>query len=435
MADNVAPSPWFRGLATWGLALLLTANLALLLIVLAQVWQDSWKPPLLIVNTARDLQTIFDIYKDRVDNLQKLITVLVGLASLYSIVLGITAYLSAQKYVADFGKAIDDANAQTKVLRRQLPILRGIDRSLRESLDRISKQLPDTEYLSEAYLKLTDDQREELLHYERSMAFLEFLDPGSKNAHIVSNLYPKRGTLCRVRYQTEKARLESGGRRFLRDNPPESWQPEERDLYSLIDRAKLYANRSLMHNPGNFGTLTDLAVIEWELSYRKARPEPFDWIRESLRVQPHQQRAYYWLGLFHLRRGKESEKRSEIAVAKTEYTAAVQSFSDALAQNIWEVEAAPKLRNDILYNRACALSRLAKLEENPARQNEFGRSAWNDLEQACPEPDKSFGDNLREDISDGDLTWLNRRQPAAISALQSRLAGVTPPNPIAVSWD
>jgi hypothetical protein len=69
MADNVAPSPWFRGLATWGLALLLTANLALLLIVLAQVWQDFWKLAVLIVNGAQP-QTVFDICEDRVDNLQ-----------------------------------------------------------------------------------------------------------------------------------------------------------------------------------------------------------------------------------------------------------------------------------------------------------------------------------------------------------------------------
>lgn len=391
MADNAAPSPWFRGLATWGLAFLLTANLALLLIVFAQVLQDFWKPPLLIVNTARDLQTIFDIYKDRVDNLQKLITVLVGLASLYSIVLGVTAYLSSQKYVVDFGKAIDDANAQAKVLRRQLPILRGIDRSIRVRLDRIFKRLPDDLYLKEAYLKLTNDQREELLHYEQSMAFLEFLDPGPKNAHIVSNLYQKLGKLCRVRYEIEKTRLESGGRRILRESSLESWQPEERFVYSLIDRAKLYAKRSLDHNPGNFGTLTDLAVIEWELSYGKPRPEPLDWIRESLRVEPHQQRAYYWLGLFRFRRGKATEKRSETADATTEYTAAARAFGDALSQKIWETKRAPQLRKDILYNRACALSRQARLEGDPARQNELGRSAWNDLERTFSEADKSLG--------------------------------------------
>lgn len=209
-------------------------------------------------------------------------------------------------------------------------------------------------------------------------------------------------------------------------------------MYSLIDRAKLYAKRSLDHNPGNFGTLTDLAVIEWELSYGKPRPEPLDWIRESLRVEPHQQRAYYWLGLFRFRRGKATEKRSETADATTEYTAAAKAFGDALAQKIWETKRAPQLRKDILYNRACALSRQAKLEENPARQNELGRGAWSDLEQACSEANESFGDNLREDINeqhDGDLIWLNQRQPTAISALLSRLDGVTRPDPIVISWD
>lgn len=420
----------------WGLGILLAANVLLLATVFFQVWQEFAKPQVMFVQTARDLEPIFGMYKDRVDNLQKTITALVGLSSLYSIVLGFTAYFSVQQYLAQFGKAIKDAKKQTEELRRQTPILRGIDQSISNTIDLIAQRLPDDDYVVVKYAKLTDDQREELLYYERSIGFLEFLKLGPKQAKTLSNLYRKLGKLCRARYEWTKTPPTVADPKTQGVSASQASKPEDSDLHSLIDRAKLYANRSLEHNPDNFGTLTDLAVY-WDLSAGGQGDEPFQKIRESLRIQPVQQRAHYQRGLFLLKRGRSAERRNR-AEAVNLYKDCVQACSDALGQSVWEIAPLPAGRLDLLYNRACARSRHASLEVDPKSKNDLGQLAWLDLLEACPGPDESNLKILDEDLddqTDGDLVWLRLRQPAAIDALRLRLNGQTLPVEIAVIWN
>jgi hypothetical protein len=79
-------------------AILLLASLGLMGIIAVQSWQELHRTPSRLVavhdasKTAHDqaladLKDAFDVYRDRVDNLQKLVALLIGLSSLYAVVL------------------------------------------------------------------------------------------------------------------------------------------------------------------------------------------------------------------------------------------------------------------------------------------------------------------------------------------------------------
>ena len=86
------------------------ASLVLISIVGFQTWQELRAKPEVNVSikdasegtleqVRANVKTDFEWYRDRVDNLQKLIAVLIGLSSLYTIVVAVTSYLDGQTYL------------------------------------------------------------------------------------------------------------------------------------------------------------------------------------------------------------------------------------------------------------------------------------------------------------------------------------------------
>ena len=123
------------------------------------------------------------------DNLQKLIAVLIGLSSLYTIVVAVTSYLDGQTYLDEVrnkaggaarivdqaGKLLREATATNAGLHEKFDTFMHVNGNLQKLVKSVNDALPEVEPIAPWYESLSGEKKEKIYHWDRSLAFAEVL--------------------------------------------------------------------------------------------------------------------------------------------------------------------------------------------------------------------------------------------------------------------
>ena len=410
--------------ALWTLVL---ATFAVLVIVVMYWWQ-AWSYstsvkdgyPHSVVMEQKVLESTLAEYKTQVDDLQRLVSLLIGLASFYTLALGITSYFTAQHIIdrsKESAQDVDDYRTEAKNiydgLEKQYPFFINFSANIDKGLERLIFLLPNEEERDEFWEKLKDKDRQEILFLELSMAFVQHLDLKDKRTAV---LYQRLGKFYSAWYSTEKEDTGSA--------PPLLPGRNVNTVADLAIRAFFYLERAVERDPRNFTALNDfgLACIDmWKLpakspgsrdDYRRRADASWE---DSLRLHPDQQRARY--------NRANSFKRDD------KLEPAIAELQGALRGKHWEYNPNPIRVKDIHYNLACFQSLLGDQQEkagkawdqllkDAAKNLEAGCEHYNSSDRVKRETLKALEDDCK---ADGDLFWLAQKCPDAIERAKKLL--------------
>jgi hypothetical protein len=343
----------------------LTAALAVLILAVTMLWnahQWDYLPAAVAESSdASALQQKVEIYNRRVNDLQLLVILLLGVCGLYTIVFVLAAHFSS----LSFGRHADRAVAQIKdQLGLAMGDLRELKEDTRAELDRMPREVSaeasppnlqpnlaelEKRLASLAGQRLGEDEMQELVHAETAAPAIELLaSPGS--ASTLAGIYRSLGVLYASRDSA---------------------------------RARFYLQRAIALAPGNFEVENELGMLALQ-----RRPPAINEARHhfeaSLRVEPKQQRARYGVAL-----ADRAEYRPE---------AAERGFTEALAHENWETAPDPERRAYIHYDLACLLA--ARAAADPAQASVlFGRAA-DELQAAFTYPSRELEQRLARDTEE-----------------------------------
>jgi hypothetical protein len=437
--------------------ILVLASLALMGIVGLQSWQD-WKEmqrsggqtvwskggvPVTSNQAVADIQSGFNEYKDRTDNLQKLVAALVGLSSLYAVVLAITGYVNGQNYLkqleisgneflqqargkvdeanaklTEAGRQLDDAKAKLAEaqktgddLQKKFNAFTQVNENLKQVIERVSHAMPDIEPVALTYERLSSDLRESIYFSERSLAFAQFLsfEDGGSLGEGMSQALMALARFYRARFHSESAAFKPAPHLGVSRS---SWSPEQQSVLGLLERAWMYGKMAVERDANNFSAWTDLEMTEVLLKLPGIDPELA--LKKSLALREDQQKARYMTSILQHSRG--------------EYDAAEATLTQAMARKLWETEENPERRPDLYYNRACARAKLAVGKNlTQSQKMAFLDGALEDLKTGCPKKNdhalKVFDDDC---AAGGDLEPLVTQYPTEVGMIRERLEGKRP---------
>lgn len=341
------------------------------------------------------LEKQLELYEKHADELEKLLSFLLGLTALYGIALGINAYQQAKdssdradqitkraeqsvehletKLAALRNEAKLEVDEFLNKMRSTFPVFGDMDNAIRNIMFKLIRLLPILDWSEDGYRNLANQEKQEILFYEKTVASFEYFDlgtlrePASEIHHGLGNFY---------------------GLKFLTDGKdPEHWE-----------RSAFYLERAIRQNRRNIGALNDRAMLA--VSYDDPKRQPDDlqsfkttearkYFNQSLTVDPDQQRPLYNLAWF-----LHGEKK---------YKDSAETLTEALQKNRWQEKASFSRRKNILYNRACAWSRCAETAPSQDVKSSLLEKAWGDLDEAfrTGTDDSVMVQNLKVDLQPG----------------------------------
>lgn len=345
------------------------------------------------------LEEQIDAYSDRVDALDKMITILVGLSTLYAIALGVTSYLNVNQVLEQSrttagqvermrGEIVESLEASQKHalgvkrlrdrLDRERPELQRLGNALRDAVRTLNKYLP--EHLERDKHRFDDQDIQEIQEAERLSGVVRHIGAPPRVSRMLSGLgrfYSVRASLAPAAEQNQ-----------------------------LLQRARYYLSRAVRIDPDNFIALNDLAFVLDDLG-DLAGSERF-W-QQSLERQKAQQRARYNLAKFAERRG--------------DFEAAEGLLAGALGQTNWQSAPNGDRTKDILYNHACYCSRLGATTNDVL----WGATAVESLRRLQPFTAEHHA-LLPEDVKPGAaLHWVCMTKQAEMHAILQAVGVPFPP--------
>jgi archaellum component FlaC len=389
----------FRPLA-WALA---GMSIATFLVASNFWWRaNQSKQPLPVVSGSSDLavevKSKLEGYEKRADDLEKLLSLLVGMTAVYGLALGLNGYVQAEDSRQRLERIKDEAIQQANLLAARLtqiendarqgvqklpgeidglrhdaertlnriqdnanrqveefvhkvesrfPLLSDIDIGIRAIVTRITHLFPVIDWTEENYEKLRPEDKQEILYYEKAIAALEPFDLGPVRKEV-SGIFHGLGNFYGVRYKTEKEKKEKGAGKPA---------PLEDDK----ERSRFYLDRSLRQDSKNVGAINDRVFFALNID---PNPQELsnarDLCHSSLSLDPEQQRARYNLAFI-------------VHTIEKDYQQSVALLTEALSKTKWQLNEPARHYFSILYNRACAQARLGETD-----------SALSDLEKAIP---------------------------------------------------
>jgi archaellum component FlaC len=358
---------------------------------------------------AQDVKNKLEGYEKRADDLEKLLSLLVGLTAVYGLVLGLNAYVQAKESADKLDKIRADAIQQAKdsaarlkqieddaqreaqklpaemdnlrnaahqtvdvikndaqhsldriqneadqqvrdfidKVRNRFPILEGMDDGIRAMVVRITRLLPVIDWTDDKYKRLQPQDKQEILYYEKAIAALEPFDLRSVRRDV-SEIFHGLGNFYGQKYSTER-------------EEHKTYAGKPQPLDDDKERSRFYLDRSLSQDRSNVGALNDRVFFALNIDpgleeYKKA----MDLCQDSLKWDSEQQRARYNLALLK-------------HVVRKDYRESERLLTEALAKTTWQLSQPASHHFSILYNRACGRARLSELDQ-----------AMQDLEGAIP---------------------------------------------------
>jgi tetratricopeptide (TPR) repeat protein len=380
------------------------------------------------------LKQELDIYEKHASSLQQMISILLGLSSLYAAVLGIGAYMGTrkvleegEKYVTDLEKlktgsqsrldtmvtdsqgrldgmvdkayrrlseiereavgrlqhidsrADEQAARFIRNIRNEYPMFGYMDSAIGRIMTDLMRVLPDIDPAARHYQNLSENERQQILFYEKTVASFGFFDLRGVDRQA-SQIYRGLGNFY--------------GSKFS-DDQKSSAIIDSNDL----SRAKFYLDQAIQTWTDNVGAWNDRALLALGLDNDPALARQL--LESSLKRDGNQQRARYDLAVLYGRTKSEDG-----------YRKAINLLTEALGLENWETAPNAARKLDLYYNRACYRSLLAA--ENSNERDQLLACALDDLKIAMSgydaEREAAFVGDLK---GTGDLAILANTQPYA----------------------
>jgi hypothetical protein len=398
-----------------------------------------------------------ELYGKRADDLERLLTLLLGGSTVYALAVGVNAYQQAKdakekltnlatdtKHQTDALlansqkqiKAIDDlvvdakaritttqaeATSETKELiarselriARYFPLFQDMDVALGRITHKILNLLPSLDVVDGKFQQLSEQQIQEILFYEKAMSTFEFFNTEPLKSEL-SGMFHGLGNFYALKF---KASENERGR--TNQAAPTSSQDKEADKQDR-ERARFYLDYAISKDRRNMAALNDRGYFALIIDHPENREEAARNFLASLAVDDDQQRARYNLAL-NEHRAKSYQKSLEI-------------IDVALEKTKWQKGPRPERIPDLWYNRACSLACLAGTKAEP-ESTRLLEAALKDLERVAAaekanwvELYKSFEADLKTKAEsaekDGDLILLLQRPESAahIRRIRQKLA-------------
>jgi tetratricopeptide (TPR) repeat protein len=418
--------------------LIIAAALLLAIEVIRQPWM--WNHYIEVPAPPRDISQQEILLREKLNNYEKsaedlksLVSLLLGLSSLYALSLGVASYIGVQEAKDRADETVDglnklEANAKARVqeyehrlerqekevekrietevlnVHRQFPLFRDMQESIQKIGNNLGQFVPDGDFGRDVFQKIDVKHRVMIEHFERSVAAFEFFDlqPFEKD---VSRVYVMLGNYYSHKYAREAT--ENG--KDSKENP----SPDPADL----ERATLYLNRAHDVLPHNIAPLNELGYLYVIVTGQNEKAVEF--LRTSLKLQSDQQRARHLMAIIEHTGGTEELSKGNSAKALPRFLESVKLLDYAIAKcTRWQTTLEhPRYGRALLYNRACGLARLAELGFETVTN---ASRAMDDLELVFPagqEAEEQRVSDLRNDMKDtGDLCIL-----LGIAATRTRL--------------
>jgi hypothetical protein len=351
----------------------------------ARQWSRPWPTgpgPKDTDEKAKRLEEKLSAYAKRADDVHTLMGFILGLSALYGLALGVSSYLGVQHAVkqaegsaddaeesakeakevkskADDAlkdlnnalkdareKAINEAREAVNEVRSQYLLIGRVDVAINDMILKLNRLLPLFDDSEAVLARLSLEDRQSIYFYERAVASLELFDL-KYTARQASEIFDRLGRFYGLKYVQEKKR--PGGTPNLDD----------------LERSRFYLNRALQKDGANTCALNDRAFLAVEGDTPADMNLARQLLTKSLEADHDQQRPYYNLSI--------------IEHGDAKYHEAETHLTRALDLSRWEVEALPKRKVNLYYNRACARCRLASAE--PQLRSTHLDGAITDLEQ------------------------------------------------------
>jgi tetratricopeptide (TPR) repeat protein len=421
--------------------LIIAAALLLGIDVIRQPWM--WNHYIEVPAPPRDISQQEILLREKLNNYEKsaedlksLVSLLLGLSSLYALSLGVASYFGVQEAkdradetisgltrlevnartnVQDYERRLEkqteevEKRIETEVLNvhRQFPLFRDMQESIQKIGNNLGQFVPDGDFGRDVFQKIDVKQRVMIEYFESSVAAFEFFDlqPFEKD---VSRVYVMLGSYYSHKYAREATENRSDSKK----NPP----PDPADL----ERATLYLNRAHDVLPKSIAPLNELGYLY--VIVMSQNEKAVDFLKTSLELQANQQRARHLMAIIEHTRGTEELSKGNSANAIPRFLESLKLLDYAIDKcTRWQATREhPRYGRALLYNRACALARLAELGIETVT---YATRAMDDLEFVFPtgqEPEEQRVSDFRNDVKDtGDLCIL-----LGIAATRKRLGAL-----------
>jgi len=359
-------------------------------------------------------------YNKRADDLQRLLTVLVGFSTIYAAALTLFALKQAHDSADELQKltlkAEGDVQEAIQEIQSIFPLVSRMSANFNATVGELLRILPAVDKTDPKYRELEPAEGEQIRFYEKTFAATEYfnLKHFTKDA---SKIYQGLGNFYAI--SARKSWEESEGA----TDPIEKLRLNQ-NYKGQLARARFYLDQAISKkfDPENTGALNDRAYIELSIA---APPDRLwdiakDCCRRSVEKDSYQQRARFnlgWLKLTH---------------APKDYATSVRLFREANDKPRWQqVEPARRIA-EILYNKACALVGKAHESTVPDVRSQCLDEAMSDLEEAFSRADRTDREDneMRKALCgadttppDGDLVFLMQNLKSRFDVLVQKVCG------------
>lgn len=283
-----------------------------------------------------------DALRSRSADVQLLLTILLGIGTLYAVAQAIFSYLNVDSFTKKAENAIagmklqaEEEVSKMKVqwdefqrdCRREFPRFVGMEKIMESVFSELVVILRS--HISQnAFEKVPPSEQQKVYFHEKSLAGLEYLDIQVSLVDLFT-VFRGLGLFYAGKYEYEKRSFDD--KKSLIAAAPAD-----------LERGKFYLSMALKKAPNDFRIKNDQSRIAEILDNDKDKAAKLS--AESLAANPKQQRALYNLGtLFH-----NGER----------YQEAIDKFEDALKQTDWEDRPNKKNTGSLYFNLACSRCKL-----------------------------------------------------------------------------
>jgi hypothetical protein len=346
---------------------------------------------------AQVLEDKLEIYSRRVNDMETLVIILLGITGLYAIVFILTVDLNTRSVNRKVDRALENVKDQ---IGASMSDLRELKEETREALRAESKDAVDR-------LQEVQQQAREMIQNMRAQAHTAVpisVEAGHALEAIEQRIASLAGADQPDGQENEVLHYESS-LPALELLHASQFGPQLASIYRTLAhyyerrdpaRSRFYLRHAQAMAPRDFETVNELATLALDRrppDYRQARR----YFEASLAVQNDQQRAKYGL--------------ARIAQTEGDLETAVGLLESAIASPNWEKTPDPANAALIHYALACALARRGQRATSLERSQDFQR-ATQELEAALAHPSRQIEQMLSEDIDEGgDLFVLASTPP------------------------
>jgi hypothetical protein len=245
-------------------------------------------------------------------------------------------------------------------IARKFPLFKDMDFAITTTTNRILHLVPILDLVESSYSKISPQEKELVLFYEKAMAVFECFDTHFLS-HDISNIYRGLGTFYALRYDAanaarQKESMDKGqGGKLENDTDMEDWR----------QRALFYLNYALEQDKKNIAALNDRAYFALMMEEPRDPKKAKELFLNSIDSDPHQQRALYNLAWLEHNAGR--------------YQQSIDLIDRSLSHTRWQERCIPERVPDLWYQRACSSGCLAKTEQGDSKKKLL-EAAMKDLE-------------------------------------------------------